>query len=200
MTENKPKPCRRSRIGRPPKHGGYSLICRDDLVKENPHLKRYLQDARDGLVRDVAGAEDQLTEQQRIMIDRIISRLSVCRMIEVYCEKYGLFRRDRLNRQKVLELEPALGLNYLAFSNSIDRALVNLGLNKKQASEALDLGRYIQQFDEQKARGKAGGQGKKPEKAGGKGSRARVIDGGQAQDEGSEAKLSREGERQGGGN
>lgn len=145
MSENQKKKKGKSRRGRPPKHGGYSLIVKDEILKDHPHLRRYLQDCRDGLVQDVAGSEDRLTEQQRIMIDRIISRLSICRLIEVYIEKYGAFRRDRLKRYKILELEPALGLNYLAFSNSIDRALVALGLNKKQSDEALNLGKYVEE-------------------------------------------------------
>jgi len=131
------------KTGRPYKHGGYSLILKDKLIKEHPRLRQYLEDTRIGLIQDVAGSEDQLSEQQRIMIDRIISRLSICRLIEIYIEKYGAFRRDRLKRFQVLELEPALGQNYLAFSNSIDRCLIALGLNKKQSSEILDLGRYV---------------------------------------------------------
>jgi len=133
----------KKRRGRPPKHGGYSIIHRDALLEEHPHIRQYLQSCRDGLVRDVGGSEEALSEQQRIMIDRIISRLSICRLIECYVEKYGVFRRDMIKRQKVLELEPALGQNYLAFSNSIDRALIALGLTKKQSDGALDLGKYI---------------------------------------------------------
>jgi len=134
MIENKPKLKGKSRLGRPPKHGGYSLIVKDEILKDHPRIRQYLQDCRDGLVRDVAGSEDQLTEQQRILIDRIISRLSICRLIEIYIEKYGAFRRDRLKRQKILELEPALGQNYLAFSNSIDRALNLLGIEKREVT------------------------------------------------------------------
>jgi hypothetical protein len=157
MSEEEMKETKKPRRGRPPKHGGYSLIHRDQLIKNYPQLRRYLEDTRTGLVRDVAGSEDGLSEQQRIMIDRIISRLSICRLIEIYIEKYGAFRRDRLKRFQVLELEPALGLNYLAFSNSIDRALIALGLNKKQASEVLDLGRYV---EEKYGKAKEEGQGK----------------------------------------
>lgn len=135
MTENSLKKSKKSKRGRPPKHGGYSLIHRDELLKQHPQLRQYLEDSRAGLIRDVAGSEDQLSEQQRVMIDRIISRLSICRLIEVYIEKYGAFRRGRLKRFQVLELEPALGLNYLAFSNSIDRALIALGLDRKKAEE-----------------------------------------------------------------
>ena len=137
MSENKPKKERKVKLGRPPKHGGYSLIVRDEILKDHPYVRRYLQNCRDGLVENVAGSEDRLTEQQRIIIDRIISRLSICRLIEVYIEKYGAFRGDRLKKDKILELEPALGQNYLAFSNSIDRALIALGLNKKQTDDVL---------------------------------------------------------------
>jgi hypothetical protein len=144
MTETEQKVKPKARLGRPPKHGGYSLIHKDELLKQHPQLRRYLEDCRSGLVKDVAGSEDQLSEQQRIIIDRIISRLSICRLIEVYIEKYGAFRRDQLKRFQVLELEPALGQNYLAFSNSIDRALIALGLDKKKADVALDLGRYVE--------------------------------------------------------
>ena len=50
---------------------------------------------------------------------------------------------DRLKKDKVLELEPALGQNYLAFSNSIDRALIALGLSKKQTDGVMDLDAYV---------------------------------------------------------
>ena len=134
---------KKNRRGRPPLHGGYSLIHRDALLKEQPRIRQYLEVVRAGLVADVAGSEDGLSEQQRVMIDRIISRLAICRLIEAYCEKHGVFRRDMLKRKKILELEPALGQNYLAFSNSIDRALVALGLDRKHVEAPLDLGRYI---------------------------------------------------------
>ena len=133
------------RPGRPPRHGGYSLVARDDLLKEHPHLKQYLRDTRAGLVRDIAGTEDELTEPQRCVIDRLLSRLAVCRLIEVYIERNGIFRRDRLQKDRVLELEPALGINYLAFSNSIDRALSILGVSRRKAEKVIDLKAYLKE-------------------------------------------------------
>jgi len=160
MKKTEPK-----KTGRPPRHGGYSIVYKDEVIKRHPKLRQYIQNCRDGLVRDVAGSEDALSEQQRIMIDRIVSRLSICRLIECYIEKYGAFRQDRIRKDKVLELEPALGINYLAFSNSIDRALIALGLNRKKANEALDLGQYIEEKygKKKEARAKATGQGKASE-------------------------------------
>lgn len=143
MDKNKAKSKPKRRRGRPPKHGGYSLVARDEMLKEHPHLKRYLEDCRAGLVRDVAGTEDQLTEGQRLIIDRLIPKLAICRLIEIYIEKYGIFRRDQLQRRKVLELEPALGTSYLAFDNSIRLGLALLGIDKRKADDVIDLGRYV---------------------------------------------------------
>lgn len=138
------------KTGRRYKSGAYSIEIQDKILKENPRVQRYLLDCRTGLVKDVAGGEKDLTEQQRIMIDRIISRLAVCRIIELYVERYGAFRRDRVEKDKVLELEPCLGVNYLAFSNSIDRALTALGLDRRKSIAPLDLGRYIEAKDKAK--------------------------------------------------
>lgn len=155
----------KKKIGRPPLHGGYSIINRDQAIKDHPEIRRYLEGAREALVRDVGGTEAGLSAQQTIMIDRIVSRLAVCRLIEVYVERLGIFRRDRLEGGKVLELEPALGVNYLAFSNSIDRALQALGLDKKQAADVLDLGKYIEQKDQEEAKARAKGGAKAGTKA-----------------------------------
>jgi hypothetical protein len=106
-------------------------------------------DCRAGLVRDVAGSEDGLSEQQRILIDRVISKLAVCRLIELYIERYGAFRKEKLAREKTLELEPCLGVNYLAFSNSIDRALIALGLNKRQTERILTPAELISEVEKE---------------------------------------------------
>jgi hypothetical protein len=89
----------KNRKGRPVRHGAYSIIHRDTLLKAQPLIRRYLEDVRIGLVRDISGGtEDDLSEQQRVMIDRIINRLAICRLIEAYCERYGVFRKDMLKR------------------------------------------------------------------------------------------------------
>jgi hypothetical protein len=144
MTESK----RNKRIGRPPKHGGFSIVYKDEHLKRHPKLREYLQDARAGLVRDIAGSEDNLTEQQRIMINMIISKLSIVRLIECYVEANGAFNGD--------SLKGCLGQSYLAFSNSIDRALVNLGLDRKAADDAIDPLKYIQGEDRDDDQGEKG--------------------------------------------
>jgi len=148
------------KIGRPPKHGGYSINLRDAELKKHPRIRRYLEETREGLVRDVAGREEDLSEQQRILIDRIINKLSIMRLIEVYIEKYGAFRRDRLRKHQVLELEPALGQNYLAFSNSVDRAIKILGISKRKV-DAIDVHTYMELKDQEEQASNGGEKGDK---------------------------------------
>lgn len=142
------------KIGRPRKHGGYCLsLARDELLKrEHPLVRRYLEETREGLVRDVAGNEGQLTEQQRILIDRIISRLAICRLIEIYVSKNGAFAKR--GDKTLPELVPALGSNYLSYVNAIDRAVIALGLERKKAEDALDLKAYLKLADEAKSQAK----------------------------------------------
>ena len=122
---------KKGKMGRPIKHGGCSIELKDELLQKHPAVRTYLRDTRAGLIRDIAGDEASLSEQQRILIDRIISKLLILRVIELWVERSGIWRRDKLKRYQVLELEPALGLNYLAYSNSVDRALKLLGIHKQ---------------------------------------------------------------------
>jgi hypothetical protein len=146
MSENKQKKQR----GRPFKHGAYSIIHRDGLLKKHKDIEKFLEDCRKGLIRDVAGSEEALSEGQKILIDRIISKLAILRLIEIYIERYGPFNRQKL-KQKTLELEPVLGESFLAFSNSIRASLVVLGVDRRKFDEAIDITAYIKEKDAEKA-------------------------------------------------
>jgi len=134
------------RKGRPPKHGGYSVIGRDELIQKTGFLRRYLEETRAGLVKDIGGTEDGLSEQQRVMIDRIISRLSILRLMEVYIEKAGPVHL----KGGVVSLQPPLIKSYLAYCNSIDRALVALGLEKREREDVLMPWQIVEQEDKAK--------------------------------------------------
>lgn len=156
--------------GHPVKHGAYSLAIQDEVLKKNPRVTRYLVDTRAGLVRCVAGSEDALSEQQRVMIDRIVSKLAICRLIELYVERYGAFPRRTVKGKTIVKLElvPCLGVNYLAFSNSIDRALIALGLTRKEAERVLTPLEIAAEIDAEEA-AKAQGAKVKETAAGGPG-------------------------------
>ena len=134
--------------GRPPTHGAYITSLKDQYLKTTPQVRRFLESTRFGLIRDVAGSEENLSEQQRIMIDRVISRLLILRVIEGWIVRDGIWdRKALLGKPSTLKLESCLSDSYLAYSNSIDRALKSLGLEKKAIDAGFD---YIEQFDKNK--------------------------------------------------
>ena len=131
MPKSKTKP--RDLGGRPVKTGAWSIVHRQELIEQYPEIPKYLRQVRMGLVRDVAGTEDELSEMQRLLIDRIMTKLSVCRLVECYFEKHGILRRDRLG-DKILELEPAMN-QWLMLDRAIKEALSLLGIKRIQPKE-----------------------------------------------------------------
>ncbi|MDW7759453.1 MAG: hypothetical protein SCM96_02315 [Acidobacteriota bacterium] len=117
MTKKKPR-----KIGRPLKHGGYSLAVRSGTLPEDMNrVRRYLEDIRQGLIHDHGGDEDAIPAGRRILIDRVISKLGVLRVIEEHLGESGILVGDTL--------APILRQNYLAWANSIRLDLVALGLD-----------------------------------------------------------------------
>ena len=134
--------------GQPFKHGGYSLMVRrGSLPEKMTRVRKYLGEVREGLVRDIAGREEDLTTAQLVLIDRAVSLLSVIRTIEYSLSEDGIMQGK--------DLQPILRENYLAYSNSLRLILRELGINKRQAADALDLGRYIAEADAAEAKVKA---------------------------------------------
>jgi hypothetical protein len=133
--------------GRPSRHGGYTFLTRAEIPERRSYLRAYLTEAREGLIRDLGPMEENLSTAQIILIDRIITKLGVLRLIEEACHDGGIFNEG--------DIVPALGNNYLAFDNSIRLSLQALGIQKKAAAKVLDLTEYIRAHDERKALEKA---------------------------------------------
>ena len=124
MAENKQKKKR----GRPPKHGGYSLLTKGELPENKKHIRAYLTGAREGLIQDLGPTEKDLTMAQIVLIDRVVTKLGVIRCIEEYIRENTVFEGKRLS--------PCLRESYLAYNNSIRLDLAALGINK-QNKEAI---------------------------------------------------------------
>jgi len=141
------------RRGRPPKHGGYSLLLtKGELPENRKYIRRYLTEVREGLIEDIGPRERDLTTAQRVLIDRIISKLGVVRCIEEHIRENTVMTGH--------ELAPSLRKSYLAYNNSIRLDLQALGIDKKQADEVTDVQAYIRQFDEEKERREKNGESK----------------------------------------
>jgi len=145
MGENKQKKRNKSRRGRPPKHGGYSLLFKGELPENRRYLRAYLTEVREGLIQDLGPNEDDLSTGQRVLIDRIISKLGVVRCIEEYIRDNSVMEGKRLS--------PSLRESYLAYNNSIRLDLQALGIDSKKAGEITDLNAYLEDKAKDKEEG-----------------------------------------------
>lgn len=134
---------RKQRQIRPKRHGAYSFIVRGQLPQHRAYLLQYLTDCRQGLINDLGGSE-RLSTGQTILIDRVIGKLGIARVIEEHIKENGAFQRDRLS--------PVLERSYLAYSNSLRLDLLALGINEKATDKALSPLEYIDAFDKKKAK------------------------------------------------
>lgn len=134
------------RIGRPRRHGGYSLLARRGDVPEcRRYVREYLEGVRAGLVRDLGPREEDLTAAQKALINHVISKIAITRLIEERLAEVGIFNAAG-------ELDPALGKFFLTASNSLRLDLQALGIDKRRGDEVLDLGRYIEARDRESGR------------------------------------------------
>lgn len=136
MDENTLKKKGKPRRGRPPKHGGYSLLIKGELPENRKHISRYLTEVRENLIRDLGPTENDLTAAQIIIIDRIVTKLGVIRCIEEHTRENSVMVGN--------DLAPALKASYLAYNNSIRLDLQALGIDKR-VDEALDLQTYVKE-------------------------------------------------------
>ena len=128
---------KKSKRGRPSKHGGYSLLTKGEFPENRKYIRDYLSFVREGLIRDLGPSEEHLTTAQLVLIDRVVTKLGVIRLIEEYVKDRGIFAKGSLT--------PSLKESYIAYDNSIRLSLQALGIDQKKAEEALDLGHYLEQ-------------------------------------------------------
>ena len=53
-------------------HGGYTFLITGRLPEHRREVERYLAEAREGLIVDLAGAGGRVTAAQQILIDRVV--------------------------------------------------------------------------------------------------------------------------------
>lgn len=136
MTEKSEKKKKKSRRGRPPLHGGFSLLVKKGELPENRrYIANWLTEVREGLIEDLGPSENDLTTAQRVLIDRVISKLGVIRCIEEHIRENSVMTGHNV--------APSLKASYLAYNNSVRLDLQALGIDKKQ-TETLDLHAYVE--------------------------------------------------------
>ena len=104
------------------KHGGYSVAHKDELVKRHPEIQLYLKVIRRGLIRDLSPeGEAHMTTASGLLLDRLMQKLATARIIESYLADHGILRRDKLEKDKVLDAEPVMTI-WLALNTQISAA------------------------------------------------------------------------------
>ncbi len=136
MDEKTSKKKGKPRLGRPPKHGGYSFLVKGELPENRKHIRNYLTACRQGWIEDIGPSEDDLSTSQRVLIDKATSLLGITRCIEESVREHGVFQGNRFNK--------SLGDNYLSYVNSLRLLLREIGI-KKTVDEAQDLQAYVKE-------------------------------------------------------
>jgi len=119
----------KSKRGRPPKHGGYSILSRGEIPENRRYIAKYLSEVREGLIEDLGPSEEDLSTAQRVLINRVISKLGVIRCVEEYIKENSVIVGN--------DLAPSLKASYLAYNNSIRLDLQALGIEKRATDKAL---------------------------------------------------------------
>lgn len=129
MGRKKSKLNSKSRRGRPPKHGGYSLLSRGEIPENRRYISNYLSEVREGLIEDLGPTEEDLSTAQRVLINRVVSKLGIIRCVEKYIRENSVIVGN--------DLAPSLRASYLAYNNSIRLDLQTLGIEKRASDRVL---------------------------------------------------------------
>jgi hypothetical protein len=127
-------------------------------VRGHKRIQRYLREIERDLIADLGGPEN-MTAAQEVLVKATIQAYGVLLLAGAYTQRYSILEPVKA-RRGILELQPVLGHQYIAFLNSIRCNLVALGLDRRKPDEALDLGRYIAARDAAQGSGDSEDRGK----------------------------------------
>lgn len=128
------------------KHGIHTWLDKGRInpsVRGYRKLQKHLEDMESQL-QDMQGGK--VTAAKRILIKSTVEAYGVILLASVYCKDAGILRPDK-RKAGVIELQPVLGNQFLAFMNTIRQNLLALGLDKVEADDVMDLEQYIKQRD-----------------------------------------------------
>jgi len=136
------------------RHGGYLWLKERKIhpsIRGHKKIQKYLADLERDLINDLGGSE-QLTAAKEILIKTVIEAYGFVLLSSMYCKKEGILRSDLLEKG-IVELQPVLGKQFLAFMNSCRQSLMALGLDKRQVDKVLtpwELAKKVEEEDGRK--------------------------------------------------
>lgn len=132
------------------------MVRAGELPERRGYLTAYLTEVRQGLINDLGPLEEDLSTAQGVLIDRVISKLSILRCVEEHVRERGVFT-------KTGELDSVLSKSYLAWANSIRLDLQALGLSTKVGERILSPLQLAEQIDREEAEKEAQAAGERAE-------------------------------------
>ena len=112
-------------------------------VRGYKKLQQYLKDMERDLI-ELQGGPEKITVAKEILIKGTIEAYGVLLLASIYCKREGILRPDMLEKG-IVELQPVLGRQFLAFLNTLRQNLVALGLEKTEAEEVFDIHKYVKE-------------------------------------------------------
>jgi hypothetical protein len=104
-------------------------------IRGHKKLQKTLRDIEADLIKDLGGRET-LTTTQEILVKATCECFGVLILATMYCKKYSVLRPDKA-KDGIIEFQPVLGNQFIAFMNTLRQNLVVLGLERKKADEVL---------------------------------------------------------------
>lgn len=104
-------------------------------IRGHRKLQQYLRDLEKNLINDLGGPK-QLTAAKEILIKTTIEAYGFILLATMYCKKYSVLRPDKA-RRNIIELQPVLGHQFIAFMNTVRQNLLALGIDQRKADEVL---------------------------------------------------------------
>ena len=129
-------------------------------IRGHRKLEAYLRGIELDLIEQ-QGGQDKLTAGKEILIKSTVEAYGVVILASMYCKKQGILRPD-MARRGVIELQPVMGKQVIAFWNLIRQNLSLLGLDRKRAEAILTPFEIAEKIDREKDEGHSpheGGQG-----------------------------------------
>jgi hypothetical protein len=118
------------------RHGGYLKTMRGLPLS----VRRQVTAVREGLVRDIAGKEADLTAAQAILIDKTVNLYQITLCLEAHVRREGPFRGKKL--------DPILGQNYITYVNMIRLTLRELGISRKALEVEATLADIAREYEQ----------------------------------------------------
>jgi hypothetical protein len=133
-------------------HGGYSKFPLRAIGRKNGHIWRYIQAVRETYISDLTAGqgEEALTAGQRILLDRLIQKISIVRIIENSLRPVGIF-------QAGLEIRGVLNF-WRLMNDSIRQDIATLGLKRiPPEPKDISLEAIVEEYKEKSKEEKADG-------------------------------------------